>query len=68
MGGRPTEVAAATLGVIGENSLAAESRIRDADVAEDSATLVRLGIVQQAASAVLAQANQQPSLALALLR
>ena len=46
---------------------AAEGRIIDADVAFESANLVRTQILQQAASAVLAQANQQPALALMLL-
>jgi flagellin len=46
---------------------AAESRIRDADIAEESASLVRLTIFQQGSTAILAQANQQPSLALLLL-
>ncbi len=51
-----------------ENIMAAESRIRDADIAQDAAELVRLQILQQASSAVLLQANQQPQLALRLLR
>lgn len=51
-----------------ENFQAAESRIRDVDVAEESANLTRLTILQQAGTAILAQANQQPSLALQLLR
>jgi flagellin len=51
-----------------ENFQAAESRIMDVDVAEESAELTRLTILQQAGTAVLAQANQQPSLALQLLR
>jgi flagellin len=51
-----------------ENFQAAESRIRDVDVAEESAELTRLNILQQAAAAVLAQANQQPQIALQLLR
>ena len=46
---------------------AAEGRIIDADVAADSAILVKNNILQQAASAVLAQANQEPALALMLL-
>ena len=46
----------------------AEARITDIDVATDVATLVREQIVQQAATAMLAQANQRPALALALLR
>jgi flagellin len=50
-----------------ENQAAAESRIRDADIASDSAELTRLGILQQAGAAVLAQANQQPAIALSLL-
>lgn len=51
-----------------ENYQAAESRIVDADISFEAADLVRQGILQQAASAVLAQANQQPALALQLLR
>jgi flagellin len=50
-----------------ENFAAAESRIRDVDVAAEAAELTRLGILQQAGAAVLAQANQQPALALNLL-
>ena len=50
-----------------ENLLAAESQIRDVDVAAEAAELVRLQIIQQAGSAVLAQANQQPALAVSLL-
>jgi flagellin-like hook-associated protein FlgL len=45
----------------------AASRITDADLAEESAELVRRQILQQANAAVLAQANQQPALALKLL-
>lgn len=45
----------------------AESRIRDIDVAEEAATLVRTKILQKAAVSVLAQANIQPALALDLL-
>jgi flagellin-like hook-associated protein FlgL len=48
-------------------SQTAESRIRDADVAQESSTLIRSNIIRQAASAVLAQANLQPNLALQLL-
>ena len=51
-----------------ENFQAAESRIRDVDVAAESAELTRLSILQQAGAAILAQANQQPQLALTLLR
>ncbi len=56
-----------TLGVARENFLAAESRIRDVDVAAESAELTRLSILQQAGASVLAQANQAPALALSLL-
>mgnify|MGYP001258125410 CR=1 FL=1 len=51
-----------------ENYASAESRIRDVDIAIESSELLRLNILQQAASSVLAQANQQPALALSLLR
>jgi flagellin len=50
-----------------ENFMAAESRIRDVDVAEEAAILTRLNILQQAGTAILAQANQQPQLALQLI-
>jgi flagellin len=52
----------------GETRAQAESRIRDADIGAESANLSRLQILQQAGAAVLAQANQQPQLALTLLR
>lgn len=51
-----------------ENLQATESRIRDVDVAAEAAELSRINIQQQAAAAVLAQANQQPQLALKLLQ
>lgn len=44
------------------------SRLIDADVATETANLTRLSIMQQAGAAVLAQANQQPSVILQLLR
>jgi flagellin len=56
------------LGVARENIVAAESRVRDVDVAEEAANLTRLNILQQAGASVLAQANQSPTLALQLLR
>jgi len=46
---------------------AARSRIMDADIASDSASLVRNQILQNAATSVLAQANLSPQLALSLL-
>ena len=51
-----------------ENLSAAESRIRDVDVAEETANLTRNQILQQASIAVLSQANAQPQAALSLLR
>lgn len=51
-----------------ENYDAAASRITDADLAEESANLVRRRIIQNAAVSVLAQANIQPSIALKLLK
>lgn len=50
-----------------ENLSAAESRIRDVDVASETADLTRNSIMQQAAVSVLSQANVQPQLALRLL-
>jgi len=50
-----------------EGLSAAESRIRDVDVAMETADLTRNSILQQAAVSILAQANQQPQLALTLL-
>lgn len=61
-------VAINNLSVSRENFASAESRIRDVDVASEAAELTRLNILQQAGAAVLAQANQQPQLALTLLR
>ena len=60
-------VAITNLSVARENFISAESQIRDVDVAQEAANLTRLNILQQAGAAILAQANQQPSLALTLL-
>ena len=62
------QVSINNLSVARENFAAAESRIRDVDVAAEAAELTRLGILQRAGAAVLAQANQQPALALSLLQ
>ena len=62
------QIAAHVASSVADVSQAAEARITDADVAENSAGLVRNQILQQASAAVLAQANQQPTLALTLLR
>lgn len=50
------------------NLSSANSRIRDVDVAEESAAMTRNNILTQAGMAVLSQANQLPSMALSLLR
>lgn len=51
-----------------ENISASRSRIKDADFASESAALARANVLQQAGTAMLAQANQQPQQALQLLR
>jgi flagellin len=51
-----------------ENLVAAESRIRDVDMAEEMVKLTKDQILSQAAQAMLAQANQAPAGVLALLR
>jgi len=56
------------LEVARENYVAADSRIRDADIASEVAELVRQQVLQQSAAAILAQANQQPAVALSLLQ
>ena len=56
-----------SLGVHVENLSAANSRIRDVDIAFETANLTRNTILQQAALAILAQANAQPTAALTLL-
>ena len=50
------------------NTQAAESRIRDANVAEESANMTRFNILSQAGLAALSQANQSTSSVLSLLR
>jgi flagellin len=51
-----------------ENLQAAESRIRDVDMAEEMVNFTRHQIMQQAGTAMLAQANQVPQSVLSLLR
>ncbi|AJE02398.1 flagellin N-terminal helical domain-containing protein [Geobacter pickeringii] len=51
-----------------ENLSAAESRIRDVDVASETAALTRAQILTQAGTSILSQANQTPQSALSLLR
>ncbi len=50
------------------NTKAAESRIRDANMAEESTNLTRYNVLTQSGLAALAQANQQSSAVLGLLR
>ena len=58
----------ANLQIQSENLTAAESRIRDVDVAVETAALTRNSILQQAAISILSQANTQPQAALQLLQ
>jgi flagellin len=50
-----------------ENLTSAESRIRDVDMAEEMVNLTKMQVLQQAGTAMLAQANQQPQNVLKLL-
>lgn len=56
------------LGTTAENLQAAESRIRDVDMAKEMSDFTKNNILTQAATAMLAQANQQPQGILQLLR
>ncbi len=56
------------LAVSNENLSAANSRIRDVDVAEETSELTRNNILLQAGTSVLAQANQSSAVALSLLK
>jgi flagellin len=51
-----------------ENLVASESRIRDVDMASEMVNFTKLGILQQAGTSMLAQANQSPQNVLSLLR
>jgi flagellin len=62
------ESAAATIQIQGENISSARGRIIDADFAKETANLSRAQILQQAGTAMVAQANQLPQGVLALLR
>jgi flagellin len=57
-----------SLGVTSENTAAANSRIRDVDVAAAMSEMVRNQVLQQSAMSILAQANQAPQQVLQLLR
>ncbi|PFG04668.1 flagellin Hag [Bacillus sp. es.034] len=56
------------LGTSSENLTAAESRVRDVDMAKEMMNQTKNSILSQAAQAMLAQANQQPQGVLQLLR
>jgi flagellin len=62
------EHALAVTGTYQENLTSAESRIRDVDMAEEMVNLTKNQILQQAGTAMLAQANQAPQAVLQLLR
>ena len=56
------------LGVYQENLSAAESRIRDVDMAAEMVNFTKLGILAQSGTSMLAQANQAPQGVLSLIR
>ncbi len=62
------ESSSRNLSIANENFSASESRIRNTDVARESADLTKNQILQQASAQVLSQANQLPQLALRLLQ
>lgn len=62
------EATIANLQNVAENVTAARSRIQDADFAQETAALTKAQILQQAGTAILAQANQVPQNALSLLQ
>ena len=62
------EVVISTLQTAAENQTAARSRIMDAYFAAETANLSRSQILQQAGTAMIAQANQLPQQVLQLLR
>mgnify|MGYP005892546795 CR=1 FL=1 len=62
------ETAASNLTTSNENLTAAESRIRDVDVAEEMMNLSKLNLINQAAQAMMSQAKSQPEGVMQLLR
>ena len=56
------------LGTSSENLTAAESRVRDVDMAKEMMTLTKMNVLTQASQAMLAQANQKPNQVLSLLQ
>jgi flagellin len=61
------EMTISNLGVMHENNAAGNSRIKDIDVAEETAAMSRSQILSQAGTSVLAQANSLPQSALSLI-
>ncbi|NOH70448.1 flagellin [Vibrio pectenicida] len=59
--------AISNLGNINENLAASNSRIKDTDYAKETTQMVKQQILQQVSASILAQAKQQPNLALTLL-
>jgi flagellin len=53
---------------VAQNTTESRSKIADTDYAQATSDLARQQIIQQAGTAMLAQANQMPSMVLALLR
>ena len=62
------EYAIESLSTTSENLTAAESRIRDVDMADEMVNYTKNNILQQSAMSMLAQANQQPNQILSLLQ
>ena len=62
------EYAADNLANVSQNTLASRSRVLDADYASETTELAKTQIIQQAATAMLSQANQQAQSVLALLK
>jgi flagellin len=62
------QFAISNLQITGENQSAARGRIMDADFAAETANLSRAQILQQAGTAMVAQANQLPQQVLQLLQ
>ena len=58
----------ARLGLMAENMQAAESRVRDADMAQEMIKFTKAQVLQQSGMSMLAQANQAPQSVLSLLR
>jgi flagellin len=62
------EITTSSIATMRLNLSAANSRIRDVDVALETSTLARNQVLSQAGVSVLAQANQLPQLAMTLLQ